>query len=43
MNIDEVKAGAFARPPSAAQSVADLTLGFGKVVHIIFNVQERIP
>ena len=43
MNIDQVQARAFARPPLAAQSVADLTLGFGKVVHIIPNVEERIP
>ncbi len=43
MNVDHVQARAFARPPSVAQSVADLTLGFGKVVHIVSNVQERIP
>jgi hypothetical protein len=34
MTISEVKPRAFARQPLAAQSVADLTLGLGKVVYI---------
>lgn len=34
MTIDEVKPRAFAMQLLAAQSVADLTLGLGKVVYI---------
>ena len=34
MSIAEVKARAFAMPPWATHSVADLTLGLGKVVYI---------
>jgi hypothetical protein len=34
MTISELKPCAFARPLFAAQSVADLTLGLGKVVYI---------
>jgi hypothetical protein len=34
MNIGEVRPRAFAMQLAAAQSVADLTLGLGKVVYI---------
>jgi acetoacetate decarboxylase len=34
MTIDEVKPRAFAMQLLAAQSVADLTLGLGKVVYV---------
>lgn len=34
MTIGEVETSAFAMPLLAAQSVADLTLGLGKVVYV---------
>jgi hypothetical protein len=34
MTIDEVRPRAFAKRLLAAQSVADLTLGLGKVVYV---------
>lgn len=42
MTIDEVKPRAFAMQLLAAQSVADLTLGPGKIVTIVPNVKERV-
>ena len=40
MTIDEVETRAFAS--LAAQSVADLTFGPGKIVTIVPNVKERV-
>jgi hypothetical protein len=42
MTIGEVETGAFAIQLAAAQSVADLTLGLGKIVTIVPNVKERV-
>ncbi len=42
MTIGEVKPRAFAMPFLAAQSVADLTLGLGKVVYIHLRSKERV-
>ena len=42
MNIGEVRPRAFAMQLAAAQSVADLTFGPGKIVTIVPNVKERV-
>ena len=42
MTIDEVKPRAFAMQLLAAQSVADLTFGPGKIVTFVPNVKERV-
>ena len=42
MTIDEVRPRAFAMQLLAAQSVADLTLGLGKVVYVHPKVKERV-
>ena len=42
MTISEVRPRAFARQPLAAQSVAEQTLGLGKVVTFILRVKERV-
>jgi hypothetical protein len=42
MTIDEVRPRAFAKRLLAAQSVADLIFGPGKIVTIVPNVKERV-
>jgi hypothetical protein len=42
MTISEVRPRAFAKQLLTSQSVADLTLGPGKIVTIVPNVKERV-